>query len=82
MILHFLLRDRVEDEVVVSFRVMVEPKFKEIVKTKLAYKLGTLLSKTSMPLTQLQETILKSMLLGCLNRELRIMDKASLISFS
>jgi len=43
--LHFLIRDRVEDEVVFSFRVMVEPKFKEIVKTKLAYKLGTLLSK-------------------------------------
>jgi len=43
--LHFLLRDRVEDEVVVSFRVMVEPKFKEMVKTKIAYKLGTLLSE-------------------------------------
>jgi hypothetical protein len=43
--LHFLIRDRVEDEVVFSFRVMVEPKFKEIVKTKLAYKLGTLLSE-------------------------------------
>ena len=43
--LHFLVRDRVEDEVVFSFRVMVEPKFKEIVKTKLAYKLGTLLSE-------------------------------------
>jgi hypothetical protein len=43
--LHFLLRDRVEEEVVVSFRVMVEPKFKEMVKTKLAYKLGTLLSE-------------------------------------
>ena len=43
--LHFLIRDRVEDEVVFSFRVMVEPKFKEMVKTKLAYKLGTLLSK-------------------------------------
>ena len=43
--LHFLVRDRVEDEVVFSFRVMVEPKFKEIVKSKLAYKLGTLLSK-------------------------------------
>ena len=43
--LHFLIRDRVEDEVVFSFRVMVEPKFKEIIKTKLAYKLGTLLSK-------------------------------------
>jgi hypothetical protein len=43
--LHFLIRDRVEDEVVFSFRVMVEPKFKEIVKSKLAYKLDTLLSK-------------------------------------
>ena len=43
--LHFLIRDRVEDDVVFSFRVMVEPKFKEIIKTKLAYKLGTLLSK-------------------------------------
>ena len=43
--LHFLVRDRVGDEAVVSFRVMVEPKFKEMVKTKLAYKLGTLLSE-------------------------------------
>ena len=43
--LHFLVRDRIEDEVVFSFRVMVEPKFKEIVKSKLAYKLGTLLSE-------------------------------------
>jgi hypothetical protein len=43
--LHFLVRDRVEDEVVFSFRVMVEPKFKETAKTKLAYKLGTLLSE-------------------------------------
>ena len=43
--LHFLVRDRVEDEVVFSFRVMVERKFKEMVKTKLAYKLGTLLSE-------------------------------------
>lgn len=43
--LHFLVRDRVEDEVVFSFRVMVEPKFKEIIKSKLSYKLGTLLSE-------------------------------------
>jgi hypothetical protein len=43
--LHFLVRDRVEGEVVFSFRVMVEPKFKGIVKSKLAYKLGTLLSE-------------------------------------
>jgi hypothetical protein len=43
--LHFLVRDRVEDEVVFSFRVMVEPKFKEMVKTHLSCKLGTLLSE-------------------------------------
>jgi len=43
--LHFLVRDRVEDEVVFSFRIKVEPKFKEIIKSKLAYKLDTLLSK-------------------------------------
>jgi hypothetical protein len=43
--LHFLVRDRVEDEVVVSFRVMVESKFKEMVKEKLAFKLNTLLSE-------------------------------------
>ncbi len=40
---HFLSRDRVDDEVVFSFRLMIEPKLKEIVKSKLAYKLGTLL---------------------------------------
>src|SRR5271169_6553004 len=43
--LHFLIRDRVEDEVVFSFRVMVEPKFKEMIKTNLACKIGTLLSE-------------------------------------
>ena len=40
-----MIRDRVEDEVVFSFRVMVEPKFKEMVKTNLSCKLGTLLSE-------------------------------------
>jgi hypothetical protein len=42
--LHFLIRDRVEGEVVFSFRVMVEPKFKEIIKNKSAHKLGALLT--------------------------------------
>jgi hypothetical protein len=41
---HFLIRDRVDDEAVFSFRVMVEPKLKHVIKSKLAYKLGTLLS--------------------------------------
>ena len=40
-----MVRDRVEDEVVFSFRIMVEPKFKEMVKTNLSCKLGTLISK-------------------------------------
>ena len=43
--LHFVIRDRVDDEVVFSFRVMVEPKFKEIVKTNLFCKLGSLISE-------------------------------------
>ncbi|MGD6805855.1 MAG: hypothetical protein ACQCN4_02725 [Candidatus Bathyarchaeia archaeon] len=42
---HFLIKDRVDDEVVFSFRVMVDPKKKSIVKNKIAYKLGTLLPK-------------------------------------
>jgi hypothetical protein len=42
--LHFLIRDRIDDEVVFSFRVMVEPKFKEIIKSKMACKLVTLLA--------------------------------------
>ncbi len=42
---HFLIRDRVNDEIVFSFRVSVEPKAKEVIKSKIAYKLETLLSK-------------------------------------
>ena len=33
--LHFLIKDKVEDEVVFSFRVLVELKFKEIVKNQI-----------------------------------------------
>ena len=43
--LHFLIRDRIDDEVVFSFRIMVNMKFKEIVKSKSAYKLSTLLTE-------------------------------------
>ncbi len=42
--LHFLIRDRINDEVVFSFRVMVDPKQKRLVKSKTTYKLGTLFS--------------------------------------
>jgi hypothetical protein len=39
---HFLIRDRVGDEVVVSFRVLIEKKCREVVESKLNYKLGIL----------------------------------------
>jgi hypothetical protein len=42
---HFLSKDRVDDRVVFCLRVMVDPKLKVIVKSKLAYKLATLLSE-------------------------------------
>jgi len=42
--LNFLIKDRDEDEAVVILRVMVEPKQKHIIKSKIAYKLGTLVS--------------------------------------
>ena len=42
---HFLIRDRVDDEVVFSFRIQVEPKDKKVIESKIAYKLGTLLSE-------------------------------------
>ena len=41
--LHFLIRDRVDEEVAFSFRVMVDPKFKETIKSKSVCKLATLL---------------------------------------
>ncbi|NIO36587.1 hypothetical protein GTO27_02680 [Candidatus Bathyarchaeota archaeon] len=43
--MHFLIRDRVENEVVFSFRVLVEAKDKEAIKSKIAYKLRSFISK-------------------------------------
>ena len=40
---HFMTRDRLEDDVVFSFRVLVDSKDKQIVKSKINYKLGTLM---------------------------------------
>lgn len=40
--LHFLIRDRAEDEIVVSFRVLTEKKIKKIVRSKINYKLGNI----------------------------------------
>lgn len=41
--LHFQMRDRVENQVVVSFRVLADPNLKAVVKSKIAYKLELLL---------------------------------------
>jgi hypothetical protein len=41
--LHFITRDRLKDDVVFSFRVLVDSKDKQIVKSKINYKLGTLM---------------------------------------
>ena len=43
--LHFLIRDRFEDEVVFSFRIFVEIEQWKTVKSKIAYKLKQLLSE-------------------------------------
>jgi hypothetical protein len=42
--LHFIIRDRLKDDVVFSFRVLVDSKDKQIVKSKINYKLGTLMA--------------------------------------
>lgn len=42
--LHFLIRDRVDDELVLSFRIMTEPKRKEIIRRKIVQKLSALFS--------------------------------------
>ncbi len=42
---HFMIRDRLEDEVVFSFRILPSQGEEEKVKSKVRYKLGTLFSK-------------------------------------
>jgi hypothetical protein len=42
--LHFIIRDRLKDDVVFSFRVLVDSEDKQIVKSKINYKLGTLMA--------------------------------------
>ena len=54
--LHFLIRDRLEDEVVFSFRVMVDPKLRAIVKSKSVYKLGTLLPADKFAIDPMSES--------------------------
>ena len=40
--IHFLIRDRVESEIYVSFRVLANDEMREIVRSKMNYKLGIL----------------------------------------
>jgi hypothetical protein len=41
--LHFLIRDRVDDDVVLSIRILLEHQHARVVKSKVAFKLGTML---------------------------------------
>ena len=43
--MHFLIRDRVDDEVVFSFRVLVESADREVIASKIAYKLRRFIPK-------------------------------------
>lgn len=43
--LHFIIRDRIDDDVVLSFRVFVDLKFRKVVESKMVYKLGSLVPK-------------------------------------
>lgn len=44
--LHFLIRDRVKNDVVFSFRILVEPEDKKVVKSKIAYKLRSFITES------------------------------------
>ena len=43
--LHFLIRDRIDDDVVLSIRMRLESQHARVVKSKVAFKLGTMLSE-------------------------------------
>jgi hypothetical protein len=43
--LHFLIRDRIDEEVYVSFRLQVDLESKQTVRSKMVYKLGELMSE-------------------------------------
>ncbi len=45
--IHFMIKDRLNEEVVFSFRVLSEPDKLKIIKSKIKYKLGTLLEKNA-----------------------------------
>ena len=43
--LHFIIRNRLDDEVVFSFRVLIDQKYKKVIESKIAYKLNNLISE-------------------------------------
>jgi hypothetical protein len=43
--LHFLIRDRIDDDVVLSIRMLLESQHARVVKSKVVFKLGTMLSE-------------------------------------
>ena len=43
--LHFLIRDRIDDEVGLSIRMLLESQYARVLKSKVAFKLGTMLSE-------------------------------------
>jgi hypothetical protein len=45
--LHFIIRDRLDGDVVFSFRVCLDPKYKRVIESKIAYELNNLVSKDS-----------------------------------
>jgi hypothetical protein len=57
--LHFLVADRIDDDVVFSFRVLAESKLKEIVKAKSATKLGNLMGADKFSVDQLAKSDLR-----------------------
>ena len=43
--LHFIIRDRLDDEIVFSFRVFIDPKYKKAIESTIAYKLKNFISE-------------------------------------
>jgi hypothetical protein len=91
--LHFLIRDRIDDEVVFSFRVLTKPKMKKVVKSKIAYKLKRLTSEDKFAIDPDAENPLqkyvawlkihfKNMLLDRLKAELLNVDLKNSLPFT
>jgi hypothetical protein len=56
--LHFIIRDRVGNEVIFSFRVLLEAKEKRAVRSKIAYKLKSLVSEDKFAIDPAKDNLL------------------------